>query len=128
MGRRKSYEITQVLQIMGQIFVAHGYESTSLDDLEKGTGLLRGSLYREFGSKRNMFQLSLEQYLDNEVYSDIALDLLIIALHELTPRDYQLRNFLSHWYLRYSKDEQSISELLGNRLLDQSQILIRRDE
>jgi TetR/AcrR family transcriptional repressor of nem operon len=121
MGRKKTYETYQVLLKMGEIFIERGYEATSLDDLERETGLLRGSLYREFGSKRTMFELSLKEYLERKPTSNMTLDLLLIGFQELSARDRSLRTFLKEWY--DSQCSSSVSELLGNRLIERSKIL-----
>jgi TetR/AcrR family transcriptional repressor of nem operon len=45
-----------------QVFWAKGYTRTSLQDLVKATGLLKGSLYGAFQSKENLFREALQQY------------------------------------------------------------------
>ncbi len=45
-------------------FWEHGYEATSMDDLLTVMGLTKGSLYKAFGDKHNLFLLSLQDYLD----------------------------------------------------------------
>lgn len=126
MGRKKRYESGHVLLKMGEIFIEHGYEATSLNDLERGTGLLRGSLYRNFSSKRTMFELSLKEYLKHKPNSDMTLDLLLIGFQELSARDKGLRRFLKEWH--DSQLNTSVAELLGNRLIERSKILNERDE
>ncbi|GAA6166184.1 TetR/AcrR family transcriptional regulator [Pelagimonas sp. KU-00592-HH] len=44
------------------LFWEKGYASTSLKDLERATGMHPGSLYAAFGSKANLYSLSLERY------------------------------------------------------------------
>lgn len=126
MGRKKRYEINQVLLKIGEIFIEHGYEATSLNDLERGTGLLRGSLYRNFSSKRTMFELSLKEYLKRKPNSNMTLDLLLIGFQELSARDRGLRIFLKEWY--DSQSSTSVAEVLGSRLIERSKILNERDE
>lgn len=121
MGRKKTYDIEQVLFKVGKVFIEHGYEATSLNDLERETGLLRGSLYREFSSKRTMFELSLKEYLKCKPNNDMTLDLLLIGFQELSSRDCSLRVFLKEWY--DSQCSVSVAELLGNRLIERSKIL-----
>lgn len=126
MGREKKYDIEQVLLIMGKVFIEHGYEATSLNDLERGTGLLRGSLYREFSSKRNMFERSLKEYLKRKPNSSETLDLLLIGFQELSARDRNVKTFLKEWY--EAQPDGSVAEMLGNRLIDRSKILNERTE
>lgn len=47
-----------------EVFRAHGYHGTSVHDLEAGTGLARGSLYKAFHDKRSLFLAALEHYTD----------------------------------------------------------------
>ena len=126
MGRKKTYEVEQVLLKVGEVFIEHGYEATSLNDLERRTGLLRGSLYREFSSKRTMFELSLKEYLKRKPNSNMTLDLLLIGFQELSERDRGLRSFLKEWY--DSQCNISVAELLGNRLIERSKILNESEE
>ena len=49
MGRKKKYNSNEVIEAITSVFLQYGYEATSLDTLVKATGLLRGSLYSEFG-------------------------------------------------------------------------------
>lgn len=43
-------------------FWTHGYEGTSLDRLERATGLGRQSLYNAFGDKQALFSAALDRY------------------------------------------------------------------
>ncbi|MHB9863670.1 TetR/AcrR family transcriptional regulator [Streptomyces sp. YIM S03343] len=49
------------------LFAARGYEGTSVDDLVTATGIHRGSLYKVFGSKRNLHLTALRTHLDREI-------------------------------------------------------------
>lgn len=67
MGRpRKFNPETTVHQIM-EMFWAKGYDATSIADLMTATGLQKGSLYKSFGSKGDMFLLALAAYDRAEV-------------------------------------------------------------
>lgn len=44
-------------------FWAQGFEATSIDDLERATGVKRQSLYNAFGGKAAMFHKALDRYL-----------------------------------------------------------------
>lgn len=67
MGRRPSYERSEVLNQAGKTFARLGYAGTSIDDLVTATGVHRGSLYREFGSKRELFLESVRHHIDAEL-------------------------------------------------------------
>ena len=56
-----------VLDRAMQVFWAKGYESTSLDDLCKATGLGRSSLYAAFGDKHALYLTTLRRYEDQAV-------------------------------------------------------------
>ncbi len=50
-----------------------GYQATSIRDLEEATGLTAGSIYKAYGSKRELFLLCLEQYMKEESYLALLL-------------------------------------------------------
>lgn len=63
MGRPREFEIEDALDATAKAFWSRGYEATSLEDLMKATGLHKGSLYKAFGGKHDLFKRSLEHYL-----------------------------------------------------------------
>lgn len=46
-----------------EVFTRQGYAATSMQDLEKATGLGRGSIYNAFGDKHSLFLATLERYI-----------------------------------------------------------------
>lgn len=98
MGRKKKYDLQKVLLGMEKVFVRYGYEATSIDDLQRETGILRESLCREFSSKRTMLELTLKEYLESKPHKTINLDMLLAGFQELAPRNLKLCEFLSSWY------------------------------
>ncbi len=66
MARTKAYERQTVIQQAFAIFIARGYQSTSLSDLTSATGLNKKSLYNEFGNKESLFMVVLEDFIANE--------------------------------------------------------------
>lgn len=62
MGREQTFDEDTVIKKAQEVFWKKGYKETSLDDLMKVTGLHKGSLYRSFKSKKNLFLLALNQY------------------------------------------------------------------
>lgn len=50
------------LEAVMRCFWTNGYEATSLDRLEKATGLGRQSLYNAFGGKEALFSVALDRY------------------------------------------------------------------
>jgi len=63
MGRKKSYDRSEVLEKAMQLFWKKGYEGTHLSELLKETGLNKFSLYNEFGGKAQLFHACLALYL-----------------------------------------------------------------
>ena len=63
MGRPREFEIEDALDATVKAFWLGGYEGTSLDDLMAATDLHKGSLYKAFGTKRELFELSLRHYM-----------------------------------------------------------------
>jgi TetR/AcrR family transcriptional regulator, transcriptional repressor for nem operon len=66
-GRPREFDTNTVLESVGQIFWNQGYHATSIDDLCKATGLLRGSLYAGFGDKHGIMMAALEHYAEGSV-------------------------------------------------------------
>ncbi|MFO0998643.1 MAG: helix-turn-helix domain-containing protein [Alphaproteobacteria bacterium] len=62
MGRRKSFEPTDVLDRAMRAFWRRGYGATSVDDLVTATGVNRASLYATFGGKAELFHACLKRY------------------------------------------------------------------
>lgn len=103
------------------VFLRQGYEGTSIDDLLAATGLHRGSLYKAFASKRGLFLAALTRTLPDLAggqaadAGDDALDLLLVALLELAPRDPEVRALCAAALAHLSPDQ--AADLLGQRLL-----------
>jgi TetR/AcrR family transcriptional regulator, transcriptional repressor for nem operon len=71
-GRHKQFDDTTVVRAARDVFWQRGYASTSLADLEAGTGLSRSSLYQAYGSKRGLFDHALRNYLEELVWPMVA--------------------------------------------------------
>ncbi|MEO6714384.1 MAG: helix-turn-helix domain-containing protein, partial [Mycobacteriales bacterium] len=68
MGRPREFDMATALDAAVDVFWERGYESTSVADLEIATGLSRSSLYQAFGSKRTLYQASLDRYKERQIY------------------------------------------------------------
>ncbi|BDI31035.1 TetR family transcriptional regulator [Capsulimonas corticalis] len=66
-GRPREFDTSAVLAAAADAFWERGYHATSIDDLCKATGLLRGSLYAAFGDKRGILLAALDHYSDAAV-------------------------------------------------------------
>lgn len=67
MARPREFDESIVIDKAMQQFWVHGYEATSVDDLCAATGLNRSSLYRAFGSKRELLDIALTAYERNSL-------------------------------------------------------------
>lgn len=64
MARPREFNEETALEAALQCFWRRGYEATSLRDLTVAMGLTPPSLYNTFGDKQQLFERSLERYLD----------------------------------------------------------------
>ncbi|GAJ27278.1 hypothetical protein JCM15457_2251 [Liquorilactobacillus sucicola DSM 21376 = JCM 15457] len=120
MGRKKGFQQAEILVIISNVFIEYGFEGTSLDDLVKATGLLRGSLYSAFGSKRGMFSAALAENIKQGKDSETTINLVIIAMMELTAKDKAVKKLVEYWYEENSF--LNIAELLGEAILKRSHL------
>lgn len=63
-GRPRGFDEQEILSTARQLFYCHGYHATSSRMLQRATGLTAPSLYNSFGSKRDLFLLVLQSYVD----------------------------------------------------------------
>jgi AcrR family transcriptional regulator len=115
MARPRAFDESVVLSQARTLFSNQGYNGTSIDDLVKATGLLRGSLYKAFGSKRNLFELLLAEVSVNFEKSAENLDLLTVALKDLATDDEQIKRLCLKIV---GNDSVAFSTLLGTNLLE----------
>lgn len=55
------------------VFWKHGYEATSIRQLEEATGLHAPSIYAAFGDKEGLFAAALQRYLDTVIGPGIEM-------------------------------------------------------
>jgi TetR/AcrR family transcriptional repressor of nem operon len=72
MARPREFETDDALERAMQVFWKHGYKDASLPDLLDGMKLTRGSLYKAFKDKKNLFLLVLDRYEAAHVDSAVA--------------------------------------------------------
>ena len=63
MGRPKNFSREGVLEKALPVFWKYGFADTSLQDLEKATGVNKSGLYAEFADKGDLYLESLRHYL-----------------------------------------------------------------
>src|SRR6201987_1400234 len=66
MGRPKSFSREEVLEKAMPVFWKHGFSDTSLQDLERATGVNKSGLYTEFRDKEDLFVACLRFYLESQ--------------------------------------------------------------
>jgi TetR/AcrR family transcriptional repressor of nem operon len=62
MGRPRTFDIDAAVDRAMELFWRQGFEATSTEDLVEGLGIARGSLYKAFGSKEQLYALALRRY------------------------------------------------------------------
>ncbi|RMI35184.1 TetR/AcrR family transcriptional regulator [Nocardia stercoris] len=62
MGRPRNFDPDSVVDRALEVFWTHGYAGTSPARLAAATGVGKGSLYHQYGSKRKLFELVLARY------------------------------------------------------------------
>jgi TetR/AcrR family transcriptional repressor of nem operon len=66
-GRPREFNPETAIAAATKVFWDHGYHPTSIDDLCRATGVLRGSLYSAFGDKRGMLMAALDHYAEKNL-------------------------------------------------------------
>src|ERR1700728_3101736 len=66
MGRPKGFSREEVLEKPRPIFWKHGFADTSLQELERATGVNKSGLYAEFRDKEDLFVACLRHYLQSQ--------------------------------------------------------------
>ena len=89
MSRTKTFDEDTALEAAMLLFWEKGYSETSIIDLEKGMNLKRTSIYNAFGNKRNLFQLTLERYLN------VILKRFILAVEQGDTARQSINNILN---------------------------------
>ena len=124
MGRPRSFEETTAVAAAAGLFATHGYEGTSVDDLVRGLGIHRGSLYSTFGSKRALYLRVLREHVAALDAADPAaadLTLLLRAAVERAPVDPEaaalVRTGLDALGRRAPGSPTALAELLGRHLI-----------
>jgi TetR/AcrR family transcriptional regulator, copper-responsive repressor len=66
MGRPKNFNREDVLEKAMPVFWKHGFADTSLQELERATGVNKSGLYTEFRDKEDLFVACLRHYLESQ--------------------------------------------------------------
>src|SRR6202521_1241432 len=66
MGRPKNFSREEVLEKAMPVFLKHGVADTSLQELERATGVNKSGLYSELRDKEDLFVACLRHYLESQ--------------------------------------------------------------
>jgi AcrR family transcriptional regulator len=66
MGRPKNFGREDVLEKAMPVFWKYGFADTSLQELERATGVNKSGLYTEFRDKEDLFVACLRHYLESQ--------------------------------------------------------------
>ena len=66
MGRPKNFSREEVLEKAMAVFWKHGFADTTLQELERATGVNKSGLYTEFRDKSDLFVACLRYYLESQ--------------------------------------------------------------
>ena len=88
-GRPREFDETEVLAKIMSLFWEKGYEGTGLSDIMNATGLQKGSLYKAFDSKQDMYVRALAHY------EHLNVDAAVHALNSGGEPIERIRAFLS---------------------------------
>ena len=72
MARPREFDQETVLDAATEAFWRRRYHATSTRDLTPRTGLTASSMYLAFGNKRELFRLSLNNYLERTLHEMLA--------------------------------------------------------
>jgi len=61
---RRRYDVDSLLDVAVSVFIARGYDGTSMGDLAKEAGLSKSSLYHHVDSKEQLLRLALDRAVD----------------------------------------------------------------
>jgi TetR/AcrR family transcriptional repressor of nem operon len=73
MARPRGFDELEVMENLMQVFWNKGYEATTMQDLVKASGLLKGSLYGAFGDKRTIYLAALKHYNRTRMHAQIEI-------------------------------------------------------
>ncbi len=73
MARPREFNETEALGDAMHLFWRRGYESASLSEITRATGLSKSSLYDTFGSKHELLLSSLQYYVENMVEPSLVM-------------------------------------------------------
>ena len=123
MPKVETFDRQQVLEKVVQLFHEKGYNATSMQDLVDVTGLNRSSIYNSFGSKKELYQESLQSY--RSASQNMVQKILIRTSHSksaikklfiLSPEQRKNGCFISNCTAEMANQDQQVKAFLQNNL------------
>lgn len=135
-GRRPSTSQAELFRVGMRLFVEHGFEETTVDDIAAAAGIGRRTFFRYFASKNDLpwgdFDATLERMrrflaeLPRDIPLVEALGLAIVDFNRLEPAEaplYRQRmtllltvpTLIAHSTLRYAAWRQVVAEYVAGR-------------
>lgn len=136
-GRPRTFDEAQALDLAVEVFWRQGYEGTSITDLTTAMGMNKPSLYTVFGSKEKLFRLVVARYAERDMgYKTAALaeptaaavarTLLLENAKALTRKDRPAGCLSIQGGLSSSPDNASVCAFLAASRLEGEQALADR--
>lgn len=121
MARPREFDTATLLYQAGELFLRRGFTATSIDEVVKTTGVVRGSLYSIFGSKQGVFVAALKHAADQHSDGDnsdpeVLLDLLNVAIFEIAPHNRDVAELVQ----RIINTTGITAQALGQRALERA--------
>ncbi|WP_084534859.1 TetR/AcrR family transcriptional regulator [Nocardia yamanashiensis] len=64
MGRPRQFDERALLDAAVELFWTKGFDTTSVEDVSRASGIGNGSIYAAYGNKRGLFLAAFERYCD----------------------------------------------------------------
>lgn len=86
-SRRKDARPGEIVEVATGLFVEKGYAAVNLDEVARQAGIAKGTLYRYYDSKENLFRAVVQQAIaENKGVLELAAPAMGGTLAELVPR------------------------------------------
>ena len=83
MSRPRQYDRNEVLSKSTELFWEKGYESTSMNEIAKQTGINKYSIYNEFGNKEKLYLACMDYFLLTHCYVEEILSKKPLGLNNI---------------------------------------------
>lgn len=85
-NRRKEARPTEIIEAALHVFIEHGFAAAKLDDVAKRAGVVKGTLYRYYATKEDLFRAVVQFTVATHLHLiEQAATAFQGSLHELVP-------------------------------------------